>query len=77
MARNQWFVVVLIGISALSTRPASAQQRVDRAEHHEFTIENFRTESGVTLPKATIVYGTAKKPSAPALKTSAGTATNV
>ena len=28
------------------------------AEHHEFVIDNFRTESGVTLPKARIVYGT-------------------
>ena len=39
---------------------ASAQNaaRVDRAAHHEFTITNFRTESGVTLPMATIVYGT-------------------
>ncbi|MBI1808569.1 MAG: alpha/beta fold hydrolase [Gemmatimonadetes bacterium] len=32
--------------------------RVDRAEHHEFVIADFRTESGVTLPKARIVYGT-------------------
>ena len=37
---------------------ASGQQRVDRAEHHEFAIEHFKTESGVTLPKAVIVYGT-------------------
>src|SRR5262245_47122451 len=28
------------------------------AAHHEFVIDNFRTESGVTLPKARIVYGT-------------------
>ena len=27
-------------------------------ERHEFTIANFRTESGVTLPEAHIVYGT-------------------
>jgi homoserine O-acetyltransferase len=27
-------------------------------ERHEFTIENFRTESGITLPKALLVYGT-------------------
>ena len=33
-------------------------QRVDRAEHHEFTIANFKTESGVVLPKAIVVYGT-------------------
>lgn len=38
--------------------PAARAQRVDRAEHHQFTIENFRTESGVVLPKAIIVYGT-------------------
>src|SRR6185436_20398279 len=38
--------------------PAARAQRVDRAEHHEFTIENFRTESGVVLPKAIVVYGT-------------------
>ena len=33
-------------------------QDVDRAAHHEFVIDNFRTESGVLLPKARIVYGT-------------------
>jgi homoserine O-acetyltransferase len=38
--------------------PALPAQRVDRAEHHEFAIDNFRTESGVVLPKATVVYGT-------------------
>jgi homoserine O-acetyltransferase len=38
--------------------PAQNAQRVDRAEHHEFTITNFQTESGVVLPKATVVYGT-------------------
>jgi homoserine O-acetyltransferase len=33
-------------------------QRPDRAEHHEFAIDNFKTESGITLPKAIVVYGT-------------------
>src|SRR6266850_5682186 len=28
------------------------------AEHHEFIIDNFHTESGATLPKARVVYGT-------------------
>src|SRR5476651_542941 len=28
------------------------------AEHHEFIVDSFRTESGVTLPKARVVYGT-------------------
>ena len=33
-------------------------QPVDRADHHEFVIANFRTESGATLPQARVVYGT-------------------
>lgn len=36
----------------------ASAQRVDRAEHHEFVIDDFKTEGGVTLPKAKIVYGT-------------------
>ena len=28
------------------------------ADVHEFVIANFRTESGVTLPQAQVVYGT-------------------
>ncbi|MGD1096239.1 MAG: alpha/beta fold hydrolase [Bryobacteraceae bacterium] len=36
-----------------ATRNAS-----DAAERHEFVISNFKTESGVTLPQARIVYGT-------------------
>jgi homoserine O-acetyltransferase len=38
--------------------PALHAQRVDRAEHHTFAIENFKTESGVVLPRAVVVYGT-------------------
>ena len=33
-------------------------QNAIKGERHEFAISNFRTESGVTLPKALIVYGT-------------------
>ena len=33
-------------------------QPVDRADHHEFVIANFHTESGTTLPQARVVYGT-------------------
>src|SRR5690242_13676037 len=53
--------IIALTISTLAIgAAANAQtpQRVDRAEHHQFTIENFRTESGVVLPKATVVYGT-------------------
>jgi homoserine O-acetyltransferase len=39
-----------------------AQDKVEKkapaSEHHEFVIANFKTESGVTLPQARIVYGT-------------------
>ncbi|MGC2698027.1 MAG: alpha/beta fold hydrolase [Candidatus Angelobacter sp.] len=32
--------------------------RIEKPEVHEFVIANFRTESGVTLPQARVVYGT-------------------
>ena len=55
-------VVTAITLGALSLAPTlraqGAPARVDRAEHREFTIANFRTESGVTLPVAKVVYGT-------------------
>ena len=47
--------VVLV---ASAVQGQAAPARVDRAEHHEFVIANFRTESGVTLPRARVVYGT-------------------
>ena len=54
--------ILLLALAAplLAVRPPArlSAQRVDRAEHHEFAIANFRTESGVTLPKAIVVYGT-------------------
>src|SRR3984893_9879102 len=28
------------------------------SERHEFVVANFKTESGITLPQARIVYGT-------------------
>src|SRR5437879_12208054 len=50
-------VALVIGIAAVA-RAQTASQSPHAAEHHEFVIENFRTESGVTLPKARVVYGT-------------------
>ena len=47
---------ILSVAAALGARAQNAPPHA--AEHHEFLIENFRTESGVTLPKARIVYGT-------------------
>jgi homoserine O-acetyltransferase/O-succinyltransferase len=53
-------VVALVALGALPAAPAAGQPaaRVDRAEHHEFVLEQFRTESGVVLPRARVVYGT-------------------
>lgn len=48
-------VAVWCCIAAAPTAPA---QRVDHAEHHQYVIENFKTESGVVLPRAIVVYGT-------------------
>ena len=56
--RQPWFVFAALCATAFAAGRVQSQQRVDRAEHHEFAIENFKTESGVTLPKAIVVYGT-------------------
>ena len=57
----QLVFAVTAAFAVVAPSYASAQaaaQRVDRAEHHDFVVTNFRTESGVTLPTAHIVYGT-------------------
>ncbi len=36
----------------------TAQATADAPQQHEFVIANFKTESGVTLPQARVVYGT-------------------
>src|SRR5678815_3381909 len=55
MVRARWFVLGFVCTTAVAAQPP---QRVDRAEHHEFAISDFHTESGVVLPKAVVVYGT-------------------
>jgi homoserine O-acetyltransferase len=42
------------GVVAQTAAPST----VEKSERHEFVIANFKTESGVTLPQAHIVYGT-------------------
>src|SRR5258708_34925483 len=42
---------ILIGQNPVASQPGKPEQ-------HEFTISDFKTESGATLPKAIIVYGT-------------------
>lgn len=55
-------VLLLLILLAVSYTRVLAQDAPDRqapkAERHEFVIANFKTESGVTLPQARVVYGT-------------------
>jgi homoserine O-acetyltransferase len=44
------FAPILNGQAAVAPSPAS--------EQHEFRVANFKTEAGVTLPEARVVYGT-------------------
>jgi homoserine O-acetyltransferase/O-succinyltransferase len=44
--------------SVAQNEKAAAQRPKPQGERHEFVIVNFKTESGVTLPKAIVVYGT-------------------
>src|SRR3954468_21167241 len=45
-------------VLALASAAAQPQPAPHAAAHHEFVIDNFKTESGTVLPKARIVYGT-------------------
>ena len=50
-----------LALVAAATVAAAAQSPTPpphTADHHEFVIQNFKTESGVTLPQARVVYGT-------------------
>ncbi len=60
LARMKRLLLLLVLLS--SARSACAQEapnpKASPSERHEFVISNFKTESGVTLPQAKIVYGT-------------------
>jgi homoserine O-acetyltransferase len=55
-------ILLLFVSQTLISHPLFAQDaantKAPAAEPHEFVISNFKTESGVTLPQARIVYGT-------------------
>jgi homoserine O-acetyltransferase len=51
-------MLVAATLMAAMAQGQAGPDRVDRAEHREFVIANFRMESGATLPRARIVYGT-------------------
>jgi homoserine O-acetyltransferase len=57
---NRWPILAL-SLTLMMASAGQAQTTTPAphsAEHHEFLIKNFHTESGVTLPSARIVYGT-------------------
>ncbi len=57
---REWTIPMkaLLLVVACHTLMAQAPQASLNGERHEFVINNFRTESGVTLPTAHVVYGT-------------------
>src|SRR3954454_13199130 len=48
----------ILAVLAFAAPAAQPQPAAHAAAHHEFVIDNFRSESGAVLPKARIVYGT-------------------
>src|ERR1041384_5146103 len=64
MTTNRRLAIVVFGLAAV---PAIAAQNArggspggasEAPQQHEFVIANFKTESGVTLPQARVVYAT-------------------
>jgi homoserine O-acetyltransferase len=51
-------LVLLLSISHVIVAQNAAKSAAETAEPHEFVISNFKTESGVTLPQARVIYGT-------------------
>ncbi len=52
------FAVALLFVAATTRAQEAPNPNAPPSERHEFVISNFKTESGVTLPQARIVYGT-------------------
>jgi len=53
---KKFLVFVLLLCRCLLAQEASPKPAT--GERHEFVIANFKTESGITLPQALVVYGT-------------------
>src|SRR5215831_2932253 len=49
-------LLLLLPLTSVVAQNAAPQ--APAGEQHEFVIANFKTESGVTLPQARVVYGT-------------------
>jgi homoserine O-acetyltransferase len=51
-------LLLAVSPAASPVAPQGAPTGGDAPQQHEFVIANFKTESGVTLPQARVVYGT-------------------
>ena len=58
MLRKTVFAAVLVCGCGIAIAQDTAATPPPAPVQHEFTIKNFKTESGVVLPEARIVYGT-------------------
>jgi homoserine O-acetyltransferase len=56
----RWFISVSFAflLTGVLCAQDAATPKPETGEPHKFVIPNFKTESGVTLPKARVVYGT-------------------
>ena len=52
------FLVLVAGVLTMSPIPALAAAPDAEPVQHEFVIKNFKTEGGIVLPEARVVYGT-------------------
>jgi homoserine O-acetyltransferase len=52
--------LIFVLVTAVTTVAAqeAPKRALEKPERHEFVMTNFKTESGVTLPRAVVVYGT-------------------
>src|SRR5882724_7872364 len=51
-------LLLLVGWTGIAAAQEAAKSALEKPVRHEFAMENFKTESGVTLPRAVVVYGT-------------------
>ncbi len=51
------YLYLLLFCEIIFLQPIQAQRSADPSVVHEYVIKNFRTESGVVLPEAHVVYG--------------------
>src|ERR1700736_2959023 len=51
-------LILLLFIAQSAFAQAPGEKKREQGERHEFVMANFKTESGVTLAQARLVYGT-------------------